>query len=211
MRRRACFVGRAPRSAPSGRDSLSSPPAAPGRRRTRASRRRASLRRVAEPRLSEMPRTTTVHCSCPIRTSTVSPAWTSFDGFTRASFRCTRPPSDRVGGGAPRLEEPGRPEPLVDADGIHGGPILDDRVARVLLLFLAPLLLVRLRFGELVLRPLPRGVVLGDGMLAGGLRAPGGAEGEDEQRDRDDGDDDDAEARRTYSYAPSRGRRHPFG
>ena len=53
---------------------------------------------------------------------------------------------------------------------------LDDRVALVLLLFLAPLLLVGLRLGELVLGPPPGRVVLRNRMLAGRLRPLGGAE-----------------------------------
>jgi hypothetical protein len=63
----------------------------------------------------------------------------------------------------------------------------------VLLLLLAPLLLIGLRRGELLLRACPDGVRLVLRMLSRGLRAPDGEEGEDEQWNRDDDECDDRE------------------
>lgn len=91
-RRRAAFVGRAPRSAPSGRAS---------RRSSACCSRRASdsgvsayivAATLAGPRRSEIAVTATVQRTAPILTSTTSPARTAFDGFTRSPLTWTRPP-----------------------------------------------------------------------------------------------------------------------
>jgi hypothetical protein len=91
-RRRACFVGRVPRSAPRGRES----------RRSAACRSRARSdsgvsvysvsASLAEPRLTATSVTTSVRRSALMVTSIVSPVRTTFEGFTRSPFRCTRPP-----------------------------------------------------------------------------------------------------------------------
>ena len=91
-RRRACFVGRVPRSAPTGRES----------RRSAACRSRASsdsgvsayivTASVAGPRRSATPVTTSVRRYALMVTSIVSPVRTAFEGFTRSPFTRTRPP-----------------------------------------------------------------------------------------------------------------------
>src|SRR6267143_362249 len=48
---------------------------------------------LAGPRLSLRPATTSDHCTVPTRTSSASPTRTSFEGFTRAPFSCTWPPT----------------------------------------------------------------------------------------------------------------------
>ena len=129
IRRRSCFVGRAPRSAPSGRDSLQLDDALRplgGRFGRLLVQRR---RDFAGPRLSESPRTTTVHSSWPIRTSTVSPIGRPGRLHARA-VHMDAAADDGLGRGAARLEEPRRPQPLVDPDGVHPSGLTQSRATR---------------------------------------------------------------------------------
>jgi hypothetical protein len=91
-RRRACFVGRVPRSAPSGRESRRS--AACSSRATSDSGVSAYIvsASLAGPRRSATSVTTSVRRTVLIVTSIVSPVLMTFEGFTRSPFTCTRPP-----------------------------------------------------------------------------------------------------------------------
>ena len=91
-RRRARFVGRVPRSAPSGRESRHS--AACSSRAIRDSGVSAYIvsASLAGPRRSATPVTTSVRRTVLIVTSIASPVRMTFEGFTRSPFTCTRPP-----------------------------------------------------------------------------------------------------------------------
>jgi hypothetical protein len=91
-RRRACFVGRAPRSAPSGRASRRSSPCCSRAVRDSGVSAYIVAAALAGPRRSATSVTATVWRTVPIVTSTVSPAPTTFDGLTRSPLTCTRPP-----------------------------------------------------------------------------------------------------------------------
>jgi hypothetical protein len=92
-RRRACFVGRAPRSAPSGRASRRSSACCSRAVRDSGVSAYIVAAALAGPRRSATSVTATVRRTVPIVTSIVSPARTTFDGFTRSPLTCTRPPS----------------------------------------------------------------------------------------------------------------------
>jgi len=91
-RRRACFVGRAPRSAPSGRASLRSLACCSRAANDSGVSAYIVAATLAGPRRSASLVTTSVRRSVPIVSSIESPARTALAGFTRSPFTCTRPP-----------------------------------------------------------------------------------------------------------------------